>query len=223
MRRQIASQFTQGQFSTAELHRSLEESLRLLRTDYVDILFLHAAPESVLQQDDLLAEMKKLIDAGKIRFAGISAAPEVIGITIAKRPVPLTAMQFPCNVFDLSITRHTSKAADSGFFFVANNPFGGVLQVAATRDRLRQLAASDELSQELREKLKTADNTLLAQVVLNLAMNGTGIHVVVPAMIKLDHLRTNVEAISSPLFTSQQIDSLRTHLLPQTQAQPLVR
>ena len=48
---QAASQFVGGQFDVATLKSSFETSLRELRTDYVDMLIMHAAPESVLAQE----------------------------------------------------------------------------------------------------------------------------------------------------------------------------
>src|ERR1700761_3804826 len=48
--RQASNQFNANQFSVATLTSSFETSLRQLRTDYVDFLFLHEAPASVLAQ-----------------------------------------------------------------------------------------------------------------------------------------------------------------------------
>lgn len=57
-----------------QLRASLEASLRSLRTDCVDVFYLHGiAPEFFDAARDLyLAEMLKARDAGKIRFLGIT-------------------------------------------------------------------------------------------------------------------------------------------------------
>jgi aryl-alcohol dehydrogenase-like predicted oxidoreductase len=52
--------------------RSLETSLRALRTDYVDYLFVHE-PQAVLKQpEELLAAIEKLKQQGKIRACGLA-------------------------------------------------------------------------------------------------------------------------------------------------------
>ena len=62
------------QITPADLRRSLEASLKRLGTDYVDIYHLHGV---ILEDYDYLAaeivpEMLKLRDAGKLRFLGIT-------------------------------------------------------------------------------------------------------------------------------------------------------
>ncbi|MFJ4172093.1 aldo/keto reductase [Paenarthrobacter sp. NPDC089714] len=64
-------------FSPARLRRSVENSLQLLRTDYVDILQLHDiefVPLGPLFEDSY-AELVKLRDEGKCRYIGMTGYP----------------------------------------------------------------------------------------------------------------------------------------------------
>ncbi|GAB3569350.1 aldo/keto reductase [Amycolatopsis endophytica] len=54
--------------------RSLEESLRRLRTDHVDVFMPHF-PDGVTPMPEILAGFEDLIRAGKIRYAGLSNFP----------------------------------------------------------------------------------------------------------------------------------------------------
>jgi aryl-alcohol dehydrogenase-like predicted oxidoreductase len=62
-------------FSTTALNRSVEASLRRLRTDYVDILLLHSDGRDleILTRSDAVAVLMHLKASGKARFIGISA------------------------------------------------------------------------------------------------------------------------------------------------------
>jgi aryl-alcohol dehydrogenase-like predicted oxidoreductase len=135
LRKHAANQFTANQFTVEVLEQSVHDSLRKLRTSYIDLLFMHAAPASVLQQDELLAALDKLVLSGKVRAAGISADPDVINLSLRQKPSPLKALQFPCNVFDLSSLKVIQDAGSSGFAAIANHPFGGVERVQQTRPR----------------------------------------------------------------------------------------
>ena len=157
MQGQLASMSSAGHFSVAALHASLHESLRALRTDYVDLLFLHEAPASVLQQDDLFAELRNLVDAGKVRRFGIAAQPEVIEAAIAAIVPGLQTVQFPCNLFNLSLADRWSRP-DSDILAIANHPFGGAAGIAAGKALLTQLASSPETPTTLREKLLPMDD-----------------------------------------------------------------
>ncbi len=51
---------------------SVERSLRLLRTDRVDLLQLHSCDEKILRKGDVLEALERLRSAGKTRFVGYS-------------------------------------------------------------------------------------------------------------------------------------------------------
>ncbi|HEY0264327.1 MAG TPA: aldo/keto reductase [Granulicella sp.] len=213
VRRGAAGQMTANQFTVPVLRASLEESLRRLRTDYVDVLFLHAAPASALEQDDLMAELERVVAEGKVRRAGLSAEPEVIGLALDRGLPVLQTMQFPVNVFGLGITQRTQAADEDAPLFVANHPFGGVLRVEESRRMIAELSTSENLPPDLREKLSGGSNLLLADVIFSLILRGTGIDTVVPAMMKVENLRTNAEAIAKSRFTEAEVALLRERFL----------
>jgi aryl-alcohol dehydrogenase-like predicted oxidoreductase len=215
LQKRAAGQFTAGQFTLPVLRQSLEESLRKLGTDYVDLLFLHAAPASVLEQEDLLDALARVVEAGKVRFVGLSAEPEVVAVALDRQIRPLSAMQFPCNVFDLSATENLALLNRSGALLAANHPFGGVARVRQCQTRLQALAAGNALSPEIREKLGVVDDAVLADVVLNVILRNTGIHLAIPAMMHASHIRANVQAISNSRFQSSEIATLRQALVSQ--------
>lgn len=67
----------QFDFSRGRIVASLDESLKRLGTDYVDMLFLHDiefVPASIILEEALPA-LRQLKAAGKIRFAGICGLP----------------------------------------------------------------------------------------------------------------------------------------------------
>ncbi|MCW1401023.1 aldo/keto reductase [Novosphingobium sp. MW5] len=56
------------------LTQAVEASLRRLRTDYIDLLQLHALDASV-PPEDLLRTLRSLVDSGKVRHVGASNYP----------------------------------------------------------------------------------------------------------------------------------------------------
>lgn len=63
-----------GGNSRKNMHRALEGSLRRLRTDYVDLYWMHAW-DQVTPIDEVLESMGDLIRTGKIRYFGLSDVP----------------------------------------------------------------------------------------------------------------------------------------------------
>jgi len=213
-----ASQFSHNQFTIPVLHESIEESLRKLKTEYVDMLFLHAAPASALEQDDLLEAMARLVEAGKVRIAGISAEPDVVDLAIKQQTHPLRAFQFPRNVFNASASADFSRQSKQSYVLVANHPFGGVARVQQCREILRTLVQKRELNAGLAEKLGSLEDAVFADVVLNVILRDSGIHLVVPAMMRAEHVRANVQAVSNSRFTSAEIVQIRQALSQNTLA-----
>lgn len=200
-------QFSSNQFTVDVLRESFETSLKELRTDHVDMLLLHAAPPSVLQQSDLLEAMQRLVEQGKVRMAGISGSRETMDAYFAAPAAPLSTAQFVCNIFDMDITRQTPKVAASGQMLVANHPFGGPSGVAETKRRIEALKPS--LAPSLQEKLDLADPQLMPEIVLNCILTNTGISAVVPAMMRPQNLQANVQAINQCRFSADELDSIR--------------
>jgi aryl-alcohol dehydrogenase-like predicted oxidoreductase len=60
--------------SRARLLRAVDDSLRRLGTDYIDLLQLHAFDAST-SVEELMGTLDRLIAAGKVRYAGVSNYP----------------------------------------------------------------------------------------------------------------------------------------------------
>jgi aryl-alcohol dehydrogenase-like predicted oxidoreductase len=211
-RRQAASQFESGQFSLQVMRTSVETSLRELKTDYIDMLLLHAAPVAVLDQDDLLQEMQQLIQSGKVRMAGISGEQSVIAETLRRGPSVLKTAQFAMNCSNLNFARKTRLAEAQKLFLVANHPFGGPGGVPLTAQRIAAMRKATTLPAELREKITETDPQQVPEILLNVILQGTGISAVVPSMMRLSSVRSNALAIDQCRFTAEEIGLLRDEL-----------
>jgi aryl-alcohol dehydrogenase-like predicted oxidoreductase len=61
----------------------IEAALGRLRTDYLDVFFLHSCPLHTLVREDLLGELGRAKDAGKIRAAGYSGDADELGWAVS--------------------------------------------------------------------------------------------------------------------------------------------
>jgi len=59
-------------WSAEDVRRQLEESLRALQTDYIDLYQFHSGTDEAFDNDGLWTMLDKEVRAGKIRFLGIS-------------------------------------------------------------------------------------------------------------------------------------------------------
>jgi aryl-alcohol dehydrogenase-like predicted oxidoreductase len=207
VQRGVGDQFVGGQFSVDVLKTSFETSLRELKTEYVDMLLLHAAPATVLEHDDLLEAMGRLVESGKVQMAGISGELPVISRCFAERPKVLTTAQFALNLATMRFAEETRRNSD--LLLVGNHPFGGPSGAAAGKAAVERLRGSEGVSAELRGKLDATDGQVLPELVLNCVLRGTGLAAVVPAMMQAGHIESNVRAVENCRFSPEELEVLR--------------
>lgn len=85
----------------ARIRKEVEDSLRRLRTDYIDIYQVHW-PDPAVPVEETAAEMARLYEAGKIRAIGVSnfSADAMRAFAAA---APLHVAQSPYNLFERDI------------------------------------------------------------------------------------------------------------------------
>jgi aryl-alcohol dehydrogenase-like predicted oxidoreductase len=98
-------------------------SLRHLQTDYIDLLYQHRVDPDV-PIEDVAGTVKELIEAGKVRYFGLSeAGPEIIRAAHAVHPV--TALQTEYSLFERDVEDAVLPATrELGIGFVAYSPLG---------------------------------------------------------------------------------------------------
>lgn len=62
----------EGNYRPDQVLIQLEESLRALQTDYIDVYQMHSATDALFDNDELWTMLSKQVEAGKIRFLGNS-------------------------------------------------------------------------------------------------------------------------------------------------------
>ena len=73
--------FGEHDFSRSNVRAGVEQSLRRMKTDHLDLVQFHASPSrETLEQNDSVAELLDLKDEGKVRFIGMSGTlPNIEG------------------------------------------------------------------------------------------------------------------------------------------------
>lgn len=122
------------------IHRALEGSLRRLKTDYIDLYWLHAW-DRVTPVEEVLQTLGDLIRVGKIRYVGFSNVPAwylakaATLSAVHSIPGPV-ALQAEYSLVERSLEReHRYAAREFGLGLVAWSPLaGGLLTGKYSRD-----------------------------------------------------------------------------------------
>jgi aryl-alcohol dehydrogenase-like predicted oxidoreductase len=109
--------------SPANVRRSIEGSLKRLRTDVIDLYYLHRVdPKTPIE--DTVGAMAELVKEGKVRFLGLSeAGPEILERAVKVHPI--TALQSEYSLWTRDPEDGVLAACRRlGIGFVAYSPLG---------------------------------------------------------------------------------------------------
>jgi aryl-alcohol dehydrogenase-like predicted oxidoreductase len=106
------------------VHRACDASLQRLGVDVIDLYYQHRVDNSV-PIEDTWGALKELVEAGKIRHAGISeAAPDTIRRADAVQPVTAVQTEYSLWTRDPEDNGVLATCAELGIGFVAYSPIG---------------------------------------------------------------------------------------------------
>ncbi len=211
------------------IYRALEGSLRRLRTDTIDLYWLHVW-DMVTPVEEVLQSLGDLVRAGKIRYFGFSDMPAwyaVKAATLAAAhaiPGPI-AMQLEYSLVERSIEReHVPVARECGLGITPWSPLAGGFLAGKYRREDAGAAGKGRLSgsnpfgnQKFTDRnwrtldaLRTAAAEAerpLAQVALAWASAQPGITSLILGASKGEQLRDNLASLDIQL-TAQQLQTL---------------
>ncbi|MGF7154348.1 aldo/keto reductase [Novosphingobium gossypii] len=107
----------------AYARRRIEESLKRLRTDHIDLYYLHRV-DPLVPIEDTVGELVRLKDEGKIGAIGLSEAPSDV-IRRAHAVHPIAALQSEYSIWERTVEEDIlATTRELGIAFVAYSPLG---------------------------------------------------------------------------------------------------
>jgi aryl-alcohol dehydrogenase-like predicted oxidoreductase len=167
-------------FSVASAQASLEQSLAALKTDYLDILFLHDCAVGDLTEE-LAGFLDRQVATGKIRAYGVASGIDAIVTFFAARG-DMMLYQFANGI----CARNAERLPTDRRRFIAHSPFFG----------------SGQLARRLGGAIESGD---AHQIMLAHALTTPNVAVALCSMLDEAHLHANIDAIERPRFTAPEI------------------
>ncbi|PWT98533.1 MAG: aldo/keto reductase [Terriglobia bacterium] len=200
------------------IYRAIEASLRRLKTDYIDLYWLHAW-DMVTPVEEVVSTLTALVRNGKIRYYGFSDTPAwylAKAQTLAQKEgkEPLIALQLEYSLIERSIEReHIPAAQELGMAICPWSPIaGGFLSGKYRREgdsgtgegRLETVKANPFFNRFTERNWRVLDALLPvakelgrkpAQVALNWVATQPGITSTIIGATKIEQLDDNLAAL----------------------------
>jgi diketogulonate reductase-like aldo/keto reductase len=193
---------TKGDYRLTEARASFEQSLRHLKTDYADILFIHDCSPADELSDELLGYLYDLVKIGRLRAWGIATQREWIAPLCAQLPVKPMIVQ--C-AQDILHARGPTDWPTEAMPAIFHSPFGAAGAVAELRTLLARASVPPPLS-DIASGFSA--NDFAARLLMEGALFMAGGNPVLCSMFNPSHIRQNVDAAQRPCFTPEHLSAL---------------
>ena len=208
--------------SPAYIRSCLTESLRRLKSDYVDIYQFHSVPIKMIEKELAgLETMKELKKEGKIRAVGYSVKnPEDALVAIEKYGVDAVQVNF--NMIDERIITLgvLEKAKDFGVGVIARTPLAfGFLSGLITDLNFNKSDHRSKWSMEQLKKWKSAPEAFAfinsskiytpVQFALKFCISFKEISTVIPGMFHVKEIEENSATSDLPPLTEAQLELIK--------------
>lgn len=216
-----------GRLARSRLIVAVEESLRRLDTDYIDLFYLHY-PDPDTPLEETLATLDGLVRAGKVRYVGCSNYPgwqlaAIAGLTERASWAPLIASQSEYSVIDRSIEKEALPAARwFGYGLVAYAPLASGFLTGKYRPgqqvpagvrgadnpawQQRRLTDRNYGILERLDDFASECGQSIAEVAIAWVAAQEGVSSVLVGATSVGQLRKNVEALNSQWSTDAMDD-----------------
>lgn len=189
------------------LRKSLENSLKKLKTDYIDIFYLHRLDPKIPIAESISA-IDKLIQEGKVRFGGVSQLDKEDLETI-KTSNAISCVQYCLNFFNFQTTYSIKSIVnDKQYGLSIFSPFasGWILKgkyTNLTKSKFPFLKPNYyrpefPLYKQIME-LALECKTSIHQLAVNWVLNHQDVHSVIVGTSSCKQLKENIDAINLPI------------------------
>ncbi len=194
------------------IERSLEESLRMLQTDYLDVFMLHQADAEILRHEEIARVFRELKSRGVIRATGASTySTEETRLAIGSGAWDV--VQLPFNLMDQSHGIYFEEAQARGVGIVIRSVL--MKGLLSTR-RGRMHPALAEVEQHIRRlEALTGDSGMdMPAFATRFALSWPGVSSVLVGIDRMEYLQHALAAVSGPPLDHITIDRARQMAYP---------
>jgi aryl-alcohol dehydrogenase-like predicted oxidoreductase len=206
-----------------EIKRGLEQSLKYLGTDYIDVYHLHGVEPKDYEfaRERLMPAMRRLREQGKIRFIGVTEG------FVQDPSHQMLQQSLNEDLWDVVMVGFNllNPSARRTVFSATRDKSVGVLNMFAVRRALSQPDRLTAIVADLIQKgaisrgamstrdplefmLKESNAKTLPEVAYRFCRHERGVHVVLTGTGNPEHLKANVESILKPALPEPVLQKL---------------
>ncbi|MCF8242813.1 MAG: aldo/keto reductase [Melioribacteraceae bacterium] len=182
----------------------IDEALKKLKTDYIDIVHLHSCTVEDLRKGEVIEALEDAIESSKINYIAYSGENEALNFAIQSRR--FHSIQCSINIFDQrTINHYLYDAKDQGMGVIAKRPMGN----APWRFKNQPAGDYSEEYWKRMKKMNIDSDIPWDELALRFAAFTWGIDSCIVGTTNIEHIKRNLEIIEKGKLPEDVVDNIR--------------
>ena len=199
-------------YSAAETLKFIENSLRLLQTDHIDLLQIHSASADVVRSGETLSAMKKARQDGKVRFLGVST-DQVEAARLAIESGDYDTIQVTYNIVHRQFSDEVFPLAEKAKVGVIIKGGLGTGELTSKFTDIDDTKKRDQIASL--KRIADENEVSLQEVALRFSLSHPVVSTVIAGTKNPVHLRSNCEASMKGALEISLMEQLSQALRPE--------
>lgn len=195
-----------------DIAKSIDRSLKRLKTDYIDLIQLHSCSAEILKHGEAIEAVQAAKQAGKVRYIGYSGDGN--DALFAVNTGVFDTLQTSISIADQqAIDLTIPLAVKQNMGVIAKRPIAN----AAWRHKTRPAGDYGEIYWQRLQKLKyefiNGNPDIPGDIALRFTLSVPGVHVAIVGTTKLERFKKNAEVVATGPLADDEFQKIREHWL----------
>jgi hypothetical protein len=190
------------------LLKSIERSVKRLRTDHVDLVQLHSCSEAELRKGDVITALQQARDKGLTRYIGYSG--DSVAARYAVECGAFDSLQISVSVADqeaIDVTLPTAQKNNMGV--IAKRPIANAAWRYPQRPEMAYHQEYWDRMQDLDYDFLSGNMAVAVETALRFTLSVPGIHTAIVGTTKPGRWRENATLVQKGLLPKEQYEAIR--------------
>jgi aryl-alcohol dehydrogenase-like predicted oxidoreductase len=201
--------YTQDAWSKSDISKSIDRSLKRLRTDRVDLLQLHSCSEQILRQGDVIEALQEAKQAGKTHYIGYSG--DSTDALYAISTGAFDSLQTSLNIADQEAIELTIPlAVEKQMGIIAKRPIANAAWKTSSKPGDPYLVPYWERLQRLHYDFINGTGDSFSKA-LRFTLSVPGVNVAIVGTTKPGRWKENAEMLAEGKLSESEFEEIRDH------------
>lgn len=192
-----------------QINKSIDRSLKRLKTDYVDLVQLHSCNEQVLRKGEAVEALERAKKAGKTRYIGYSG--DGSDALFALKMGVFDALQTSVSIADQqSVDLTIPLAMEQGLGVIAKRPIANAAWRSKSKPDNTYIQPYWERLQELRYEFINGNPEEPAEKALRFTLSVPGVHLAIVGTAKPGRWQQNAQIVTKGALPANEYENIRS-------------